>query len=150
MEKPKTTALLILQVILNECLRKGEDPMDKEQWPKNFFEALIRPDWRSWVEAVKKEIESWLTFNAYSEILFSEKTPSASIVPLGELYTRKRDLSYKFRQYLMGNMLRKGKDFDETFSCCVSWDGIRWCASAACALGKEIRGIGCSHGLPSS
>ena len=37
MEKPKTTALLILQVILNECLRKGEDPMDKEQWPKNFL-----------------------------------------------------------------------------------------------------------------
>ena len=58
MEKPKTTALLILQVILNECLRKGEDPMDKEQWPKNFFEALIRPDWRSWVDAVKKEIQS--------------------------------------------------------------------------------------------
>jgi hypothetical protein len=141
LEKPKTTALLILQVVMTECLRKGEDPMDKEQWPKNFFEALVRPDWRSWVEAVKKEIQSWLTFNAYTEILFAEKTPSASIVPLGELYTRKRDLSYKFRQYLMGNLLRKGKDFDETFSCCISWDGIRWCASAACALGKEIRGL---------
>ncbi len=90
---------------------------------------------------MKKEIQSWLTFDAYTEILFAEKTPSASIVPLGELYTRKRDLSYKFRQYLMGNLLRKGKDFDETFSCCISWDGIRWCASAACALGKEIRGL---------
>jgi hypothetical protein len=141
LERPKTTALLILQVILTESLKKGEDPMDKELWPKNFFEALIRPDWRSWVEAVKKEIESWLTFNAYSIIMFADKTPGASIVPLGELYTRKRDLSYKFRQYLMGNLLRKGRDFDETFSCCISWDGIRWCASVACALGKEIKGL---------
>ena len=83
---------------------------------RTFFEAIIRPDWRSWVEAVKKEIASWLTFNAYTEIPFADRTPGASIVPLGELYTRKRDLSYKFRQYLMGNLLRKGKDFDETLS----------------------------------
>ncbi len=41
----------------------------------------------------------------------------------------------------MGNMLRKGKDFDETFSCCVSWDGIRWSASVACAMSKQIRGL---------
>jgi hypothetical protein len=68
------------------------------------------------VEAVKKEIQSWLTFDAYTEILFAEKPVGSSIVPLGELYTRKRDLAFKFRQYLMGNMLRKGKDYDETFS----------------------------------
>jgi hypothetical protein len=138
-ERPKATAAMILTVML-ETFKKGEDPMDKDKWPKNFFEALIRPDWRCWVEAVKKEIASWLTFDAYSEIAFSEKTPGASIVPLGELYTRKRDLSYKFRQYLMGNLLRKGKDYDETFSSCISWDGIRWCASVACAMSKQIRG----------
>ena len=64
---------------------------------------------------MKKEIASWLTFNAYTVIAFADKSPGASIVPLGELYTGKRDESYKFRQYLMGNLLRKGKDFDETF-----------------------------------
>jgi hypothetical protein len=141
LEKPKMTALLILHVMVAESLRKAEDPMDKETWPKNFFEAIIRPDWRSWVEAVKKEIASWLTFQAYSEIPFADKTPKATIAPLGELYTRKRDLSYKFRQYLMGNLLTKGKDFDETFSCCISWDGIRWCTSVACAMSKKIRGL---------
>jgi hypothetical protein len=41
----------------------------------------------------------------------------------------------------MGNMLKKGKDFDETFSSCISWDGIRWCAAVACATGKEIHGL---------
>jgi hypothetical protein len=41
----------------------------------------------------------------------------------------------------MGNMLKKGKDFDETFSACISWDGIRWSMSIACATGKEVRGL---------
>ena len=140
LERPKMTALLILQVMVTDAFRKEEDPLDKDKWPKNFFEALVRPDWRSWVEAVKKEIQSWLTFDAYTQILFAEKPAGSSIVPLGELYTRKRDLTFKFRQYLMGNMLRKGKDYDETFSCCISWDGIRWCTSLACAMSKEIRG----------
>ena len=107
----------------------------------NFFEALVKSDWREWVQAVKREISSWLDFDAYDEIKYSEKTPGASIVPLGELYTRKRDLQYKFRQYLMGNLLKRGKDFYETYSNTVSWDGIRWCASVACATGKEVCGL---------
>jgi hypothetical protein len=48
---------------------------------------------------------------------------------------------FKFRQYLMGNLLKKGKDFDETFSACISWDGIRWSMLIACATGKEVRGL---------
>ena len=74
-------------------------------------------------------------------IRFQDRTPGSSIVPLGELYTRKRDESYKFRQYLMGNLLKQGKDYDETFSSCISWDGIRWCAAVACATGKLIHGL---------
>ena len=82
-----------------------------------------------------------MDFNAYSVINFKDRTPGSSIVPLGELYTRKRDESYKFRQYLMGNLLKQGKDYDETFSSCISWDGIRWCAAVACATGKLIHGL---------
>ncbi len=70
--------------------------------------------------AVKKEIASWLAFNACNVIDFKDRKPGSSIVPLGELYTRKRDGTFKFRQYLMGNLLKKGKDFDETFSSCIS------------------------------
>ncbi len=58
---------------------------------------MCKPDWRDWIAAVKKEIEMWLVFNAYSEIPFIERKPGSSIVPLVELYTRKRDESYKFR-----------------------------------------------------
>ena len=41
----------------------------------------------------------------------------------------------------MGHRLKKGKDFDETFSSCISWDGIRWCAAVATATDKLIHGL---------
>lgn len=124
LEKPKKNVAFIITCIMVEALKVGENPLDKKYWPKDFFHALVRPDWREWVCAVKKEISSWLDFDAYSVIQFKDRKAGSSIVPLGELYTRKRDESYKFRQYLMGNLLKQGKDYDETFSSCISWDGI--------------------------
>jgi hypothetical protein len=140
-EKLKVDAALIVTIMMMESLKAPKDPLDKEGWPRDFFEAMVSPDWREWILAIKKEIASWQDFNAYTEIPFGERTPGSSIVPLGELFTRKRDMSFKFRQYLMGNLLKKGKDFDETFSSCISWDGIRWCAAVACATDKLIYGL---------
>ena len=140
-ERKKATAEAVLSVMLVEGEKAHFEAADKSKWPTDFFQALVKSDWRDWVSAVKKEISSWHDFDAYTEIPFEEKTPGASIVPLGELFTRKRDLSYKFRQYLMGNLLKYGKDFVDTFSSTVSWDGIRWCASVACCTGKEIYGL---------
>ena len=140
-EKVKVDAAFMVTIMIMEALKKTKDPLDKEGWPRDFFEAMISPEWREWVLAIKKEIASWQDFNAYTEIPFAKRTPGSSIVPLGELFTRKRDLSFKFRQYLMGNMLKKGKDFEETFSSCISWDGIRWCAAVACATNKMIHGL---------
>jgi hypothetical protein len=31
-------------------------PKDVNDWPKDFFEVLVRADGRKWVENVKKEI----------------------------------------------------------------------------------------------
>jgi hypothetical protein len=140
-EKVKVDAAFMVTVMIVNSLKSPKDPLDKEGWPRDFFHAMVSPDWREWVAAIKKEIASWLDFNAYSEIPFASRTPGSSIVPLGELFTRKRDLSFKFRQYLMGNLLKKGKDFDETFSSCISWDGIRWCAAVATATDKLIHGL---------
>jgi hypothetical protein len=140
-EKPKNNVAFVITCVMVAALKVGENPMDKKFWPKDFFHALVRPDWREWVCAVKKEISSWLDFDAYKVIDFKDRKPGSSIVPLGELYTRKRDESYKFRQYLMGNLLKQGKDFDETFSSCISWDGIRWSASVACVTEKLIHGL---------
>jgi hypothetical protein len=64
----------------------------------------------------------------------------ASVIPLGELYTIKRTGQHKFRQYAMGNLLKAGKDYGDTFSSTVSGDGLRWFCALAAACNKRIRG----------
>ena len=108
--------------------------------PKDFYEALVRPDWRQWVEAVKSENDSWNMFGASQEVAYEEMEVGASVIPLGELFTIKRSGKYKFRQYAMGNLLKEGRDYGETFSSTVSGDGLRWFCSLASTCGKEIRG----------
>jgi hypothetical protein len=116
------------------------DPNANGNWPKDFIEALIRPDWRSWVEAVKSENESWAVFEATVEIPYNEVVKGASVIPLGELFTIKRSGKYKFRQIALGNLLKEGKDYGETFASTVSGDGLRWFCSLGASCGKEIRG----------
>ncbi len=109
-------------------------------WPKDFYEALVRPDWRSWVEAVKNEIESWIVFEACEEVSYNAIQRGASVIPLGELYTIKRNGKYKFRQIALGNLLKEGKDYAETFASTISGDGIRWFCTLAASCGRSIFG----------
>jgi hypothetical protein len=127
------------------CLEIGSVPSfkpadQKGAWPKDFLEALTRSDWRDWVAAVKKEVQGWNDNNTTTEVKVSEMQRGASVIPLGELLTRKRDGSAKFRQYAMGNLLKSGKDYLDTFSTSVSADAFRWFCSLACACEKQIWG----------
>ena len=133
----KETILPILSV--GEALSQSNDDQ-KESWPKDFYEALLRDDWRDWVQAVKNENDSWAMFEASSEIPYEQMEKGASIIPLGELYSIKRSGKHKFRQYALGNLLKEGKDFGETFSSTVSGDGLRWFCSLACSCRKVIKG----------
>ena len=109
-------------------------------WPRDFYEALVRPDWRQWVEAVKDENESWATFEACEEVTYDAVAKGASVIPLGELFTIKRNGKYKFRQIALGNMLKEGKDYAETFASTISGDGIRWFCAIAASCGRKIFG----------
>jgi hypothetical protein len=40
----------------------------------------------------------------------------------------------------MGSMLKKGRDYVETFSSTISGDGLRWFFSLAVTCGKKIKG----------
>jgi hypothetical protein len=108
--------------------------------PKDFWQALISKEWRSWVSAVKTEIESWDLFDAAEEIAFDDMQKGATIIPLGELFTIKRTGKHKFRQIAMGNLMKEGRDYGETFSSTVSGDGIRWFFALAAVCGYEVRG----------
>ena len=113
----------------------------KQPFPRSFFECLVRHDWRKWVEAVRKEMQGWEENEAYKEVSIREVPPDAALIPLGELYSIKRDGRHKYRQIAYGNLLRKGIDFKFTFSTTIGADALRWFLSVACACGKKIRGL---------
>ncbi len=113
-------------------------PKDKNDWPKDFSEVLVRSDWRKWVEAVKKEIAGWDDNNAVELVNIEDVPASAKIVPLGELYTIKRNGTYIFRQYLMGNLLRPGLDYQNNYSTTISSTGTTTFFSLATTSGKVI------------
>jgi hypothetical protein len=130
----------ILPILAVGAQLSQPNPIGKDSWPKDFYEALLRDDWREWVQAVKNENDSWSAFEASSVMEFDKMERGASIIPLGELFSVKRNGKYKFRQYALGNMLKEGKDYGETFSSTVSGDGLRWFCALACSSKKEIRG----------
>ena len=90
--------------------------------------------------AVNAEIESWNLFDAAEEIAYDKMERGATLIPLGELFTRKRTGKFKFRQIAMGNMLKAGRDYGETFSTTVSGDGLQWFFALAATCGKRVYG----------
>jgi hypothetical protein len=138
-KRSQTFYSIMAALEVGSALKRSEEN-DETSWPKDFFEALVRNDWRDWVLAVQKENESWRTFDASGEVRYEEMEQGASLIPLGELYTIKRTGQHKFRQYAMGNLLKQGKDYGDTFSSTVSGDGLRWFCALAAACNKRIRG----------
>ena len=136
----KITKETILPILSVGTALSPQSGKETSNWPRDFYEALLRDDWRDWVQAVKNEIDSWAMFEASTEIPYIKMERGASIIPLGELFSVKRNGKYKFRQYALGNLLKEGKDFGETFSSTVSGDGLRWFCALACSCRKEIRG----------
>ena len=129
-----TVEILTVQAILKAA---GKVQRPKE-WPRTFMECLLSPDWRKWLEAVLKEYRGWQEFDAAEEVPRSSRDPDHALVRIGELYTRKRDNSCKFRPYCMGNLLVPQKHYYETFSGTVTADTIRFFFSLATAMGKTV------------
>ena len=56
---------------------------DKNNFPKNFFELLVKHDWRKLVASVKKELEGWDANNAVTVVDIKDVPKNAKVVPLG-------------------------------------------------------------------
>jgi hypothetical protein len=50
-EKVKVDAAYMVTVMIVNALKASKDPLDKEGWPRDFFEAMVSPDWREWILA---------------------------------------------------------------------------------------------------
>ena len=148
LEVPKVCVETILAVLGDASELKSKPDDMSGDWPKNFFEALVRSDWRDWVLAVKKENAGWIINQATRVVKWADMKPGARCIPLGELFSVKRDGRYKFRQIAFGNMLRPGKDYGETFASTVSADGMRWFFALACSTNMQIFGWDATVGYP--
>ncbi len=89
---------------------------------------------------MKAEIQGWLDNDAVEIVMFKDVPTSAKVIPLGELYTIKRYDRYKFCQYLMGNLLRPGLDFEDSYSTTISDTGITVIYSWATTSQKVVHG----------
>ena len=140
LEIPKVSVETILALLGDASELKSKPEDMNGDWPKNFFEALVRSDWREWVLAVKKENAGWIINQATRVVKYTDMKPGTRCIPLGELFSVKRDGRHKFRQIAFGNMLRPGKDYGETFASTVSADGMRWFFALACSTNLQIFG----------
>lgn len=122
--KTTTSLACVLPILEIHAQLHGTVNDEPGNWPKDFLQAMMKEDWREWESAVKKEIESWHLFDAAQVVRYEDMEIGATIIPLVKLFTRKRCGKYKFRQMAMGNMLRKGRGYGETFSSTISGDGL--------------------------
>jgi hypothetical protein len=70
-KKSQTFYSVMATLEVGSALKRSEES-EEASWPKDFFEALVRNDWRDWVVAVQKENESWRTFGASEEVQYDE------------------------------------------------------------------------------
>jgi hypothetical protein len=68
-EKIKMDAAFMMTIMIVNAIKAPKDPLDKEGWPRDFFHAMVSPEWREWIAAIKTEIASWLDFNAFRKYL---------------------------------------------------------------------------------
>jgi hypothetical protein len=66
--KTTTSLSCILPILEVHAQLHGIINDEPGNWPKDFLQAMMKEDWREWVSAVKKEIESWHLFDAAQEV----------------------------------------------------------------------------------
>jgi hypothetical protein len=59
----------------------ARESQDKSRWPKDFFQLLVKKDWRKWVEAAKKELSGWEENQAMKVVDVKDVPANAKIFP---------------------------------------------------------------------
>jgi hypothetical protein len=71
--KTSTAIVCVLPILEVHAQIHGAVKDDEPgNWPKDFLQAMIKDDWREWITAIKKEIESWHLFDAADEVAHEE------------------------------------------------------------------------------
>lgn len=115
------------------------------QDPRNYREAMRRPDALSWREACESEFHSLLNkYGCLEPVPLSSVPASAKILGSQFALKRKQDSSgtkttYKGRLVARGDAQRPGLDFSETFAPVAKFTSIRALLALAAAKGLKVQ-----------
>ena len=91
------------------------DTATAEILPCSTWEALVSPQWRKWIEAIRKEHLGWIAADVYDIVNKCEMKPGEMCVDIKEIFSVKRTGECKYRGALRGDQLRKDVDYHNTF-----------------------------------
>ena len=86
----KSTIMAILMALEVGSTPSFRPSYQEGAWPKNFFDAIIRSDWKRWILAVRKEKFGWLLNDAITDVMVEDIISVAPVILLGELFTIKK------------------------------------------------------------
>ena len=106
----------LAQVVLNQNSTFGGWDPDEE-----FVEATIKlsvaqqlasDDQPSWIKAIDREKTKLAAAKTWRDATPDELKSQKQVLPVQIILTRKRDQSYKARQVVLGNLMRKNGDLE--------------------------------------
>jgi len=139
--EPCRTLIAIEKRAVKEGQERETVPCEHKEHPKNEFEALVSPNYRKWLDAMRKEHYGWVKLKQHEAVNKCDIEPNAVCVDIAGAYEEKRNGTYKTRSALRGDQMREGVDFDMTFAATVGADGVRLFFSLATQLGRAIKSL---------
>jgi hypothetical protein len=121
-----------------------------EKFPTIFLDALIKDDWRDWVEAYRKEWSTWELTNSYAIRKWNDMKDGTILTRLYELTDIKKNGRYKVRPVLAGETMRKDLDYGNTFARTASSDIIRFIVAFNVSVRIRALGRRCELCFPAS
>jgi hypothetical protein len=122
--------------------KESKKGTNKNEFPRTVAEAMRRPDWEKWKEAIKKEMESIVKMGTFRDL--TDKTEQrgkalrTKIVLTIKYNTDGSIERYKARFVILGNMQVYGDSYDKTYAPVASMPSVRLFINHAAKLGVPM------------
>lgn len=112
---------------IESCFQLSGQETSLDDHPRNFGEAMARPDARLWRDACEKEMRSHI--EKHNTLVVAIVPRHSRVTPTGWCFKRKQnshsgDYSYKARLVVRGNRMTP-PEFGETFAPVARWVSLR-------------------------
>jgi len=121
---------------------KKKQPRAKTDFPRNVSEAMKRPDWEHWREAIKKEMMSIVKMGTFRDLQSKKdwigKALRTKIVLTIKYNTDGSIERYKARFVILGNHQVYGESYEDTYAPVASMPSVRMFINFAAKRGLPL------------